>query len=116
MNNGTWEVRPFTDNFKTRSSLCPDPVHQRCWIGKGRGHSVQEGGGPRGGYLLQAALKYSPLHIPGSLVAGILLLQTEPRMLIFPQLRAEVLQQGLEGPEQLLIFRHLWEQSQGNLT
>lgn len=106
MNNGTWEVRPFADSLKTLSSPCPNPVHKGCSRGK-RGDSVQEGGGPRGGYLLQAALKYSPLHIPGSLVAGVLLLQPEPRMLIFPQLRAEVLQQGLEGPEQLLIFCNL---------
>ena len=40
-----------------------------------------------------------------------LLLQPQPRMLVFAQLRTEVLQQSLEGPEELLVFHHLWEQS-----
>lgn len=62
-------------------------------------------------YLFQTALEHSPLHIPRSLVAGVLLLEAQPRMLVFAQLRTEVLQQGLEGPEELLVFHHLWEQS-----
>lgn len=75
-------------------------------------HSVQEGGGTRGRYLFQPALEHSPLYIPSSLVAGILLLQAQPGMLVLTQLGAEVLQQGLEGPEQLLILQHLWEENQ----
>lgn len=64
-----------------------------------------------GRYLLQAALERGPLHVPGSLVAGVLLPQPPPRMLVLAQLGAQVLQQALERPEQLLVFRHLRERT-----
>ena len=64
-------------------------------------------GDPAGRYLFQAALERRPLHVPGGLVAGVLLLQPPPRMLVLPQLRVQVLQQGLERTKQLLVFHHL---------
>lgn len=69
------------------------------------------GGEPTGRYLFQAALERGPLHVPGGLVAGVLLLQPPPRMLVLPQLSAQVLQQALERPEQLLVFHHLRERT-----
>lgn len=63
--------------------LRPSLTMETWWSGAGR---------PKwDGYLFQAALEHGPLHVPGGLVAGILLLQPQPGMLIFPQLRAEVL-------------------------
>lgn len=60
-----------------------------------------------GRYLLQSALEHGPLHVPGRLVAGVLLLQPQPRALVLPQLGAQVLQQGLQRAAQLLVLHHL---------
>lgn len=68
---------------------------------------------PAGRHLFQAAGKCSPLHVPGGFVAGVLLLQPPPCMLVLPQLGAQVLQQALECTEQLLVFHHLREETQG---
>lgn len=64
-------------------------------------------GGDGGRYLLQAALEHGPLHVPGRLVAGVLLLQPQPGALVLPQLGAQVLQQGLQRAEQLLVLHRL---------
>ena len=58
-------------------------------------------------YLLQAASERGPLHIPGGLVTGILLLQPPPCTFVLPQLHTQLLQQRLERAEQRLVLCHL---------
>lgn len=77
------------------------------WQGPGIRTLPAVGAEPWRPYLLQAAGERGPLHVPGGLIASILLLQPPPCTFVFPQLHTQLLQQRLERAEQRLVLCHL---------